>query len=405
MTFEGDNQADRLPFGQRRVGDLLQPTRCVRRNMLTYFFDRVSMVRDRLLLSPTFNRWAFAVPGARQIAQRETRALFDLCAGFVYSQVLLACVRIGLFDRLRSGPQTLGVLAHQTGLPDASLRRLLQAACSLRLVELRSGDRYGLGVLGAAVAASPGIGAMVEHHATLYADLFDPVALLRSEKPQTQMAAYWPYATGVAAGGLQDGDVSTYTALMATSQVMIAEQVLDAYDFNRHMRLLDVGGGDGTFLRAVALRAPRLELVLFDLPAVAALAAERFAESELTSRARAHGGDFYADSLPPGADVVTLVRVLFDHDDERAVRILKAVHAALPPNGTLLIAEPMAGEAASDPVADAYFNFYLLAMGRGRSRSPNDFSRLLDVAGFAAPTRLTTRNPLLAQVLSARPKK
>jgi demethylspheroidene O-methyltransferase len=373
--------------------------------MLSIFFDRWSTLRDRMLLSPTFNRWAFAVPGARQIAQRETRALFDLCAGFVYSQVLLACVRIGLFDRLRAGPQTVAVLAGQTGLPEASLQRLLQAACSLRLVETRLGDRYGLGVLGAAVAASPGIGAMVEHHATLYADLFDPVALLGAEKPQTQMSAYWPYATGVAAGGLKDRDISTYTALMATSQVMIAEQVLDAYDFSRHTRVLDVGGGDGTFLRAVALRAPRLELALFDLPAVAAVALEKFKDAGLSARFNAHGGDFYSDLLPSGADVITLVRVLFDHDDASAERILKAVHAALPADGMLLIAEPMAGEAARDPVADAYFNFYLLAMGRGRSRSPNDFSRLLGAAGFAPPTRLTTRNPLLAQVLSVRPKK
>ncbi len=372
--------------------------------MASGILDRARAIRDQLLLSPAFNRWAFTIPGVRRFAQRETRALFDICAGFVYSQVLLACVRIGLFDRLRSGPKTVVALASETGLSEASLLRLLQAAQSLRLVDQRSGKRYGLGVLGAAVAANPGIGAMVEHHATLYADLFDPVALLGSDKPQTQMADYWPYATGVGAGALKDGEVATYTALMATSQVMIAEQVLDAYDFNRHTRLLDVGGGDGTFLRAVAGRAPKLTLQVFDLPAVAALAAERFADAGLSARAIAQGGDFYTDPLPKGADIITLVRVLFDHDDTSAVRILKAVREALPPRGTLLIAEPMARAAASDPVADAYFNFYLLAMGRGRSRAPQDFKRLVRQAGFAEPKLLTTRNPLLVQLLLVRPE-
>ena len=41
---------------------------------------------------------------ARVLPDRRARALFDLCAGFVYSQVLAACVRLRVFDLLRDGP-------------------------------------------------------------------------------------------------------------------------------------------------------------------------------------------------------------------------------------------------------------------------------------------------------------
>ena len=60
--------------------------------------------RDRLLASRRFQRWAAAFPLTRPIARRRARALFDLCAGFVYSQVLFACVRLKLFDALAAGP-------------------------------------------------------------------------------------------------------------------------------------------------------------------------------------------------------------------------------------------------------------------------------------------------------------
>jgi demethylspheroidene O-methyltransferase len=367
--------------------------------------DRLLAMRDRLLLDRRFHRWAFALPGTRAIARAETRALFDLCAGFVYTQVLLACVRIDLFERLKAGPLPTGAIAKFAGLSIEATERLMRAAVSLRLVSARGSDSYGLGSLGAAVAGNPSIAAMVEHHATLYADLRDPLALLRDEKPATQMASYWTYAGAQNPGALNDNEVATYTALMATSQVLISQEVLDAYDFSGHAMVLDVGGGDGTFLSALAHRVPDLTLRLFDLPPVAARANARFAAEGLGSRAIAIGGDFYADALPQGADIITLVRVLFDHDDASAVRILRAVRAALPHNGTLLIAEPMSGTRGAEAIGDAYFSFYLLAMGRGRSRTPADFARLLASAGFATPRLIATRNPLLTRIVAVQPKK
>src|SRR5690606_30289912 len=107
--------------------------------------------------------------------------LFDLVAGFVYSQVLLACVRLRVFDRLADGVASLSDLAVHTGLDEPALRRLLDAAVSLDLLERRGLAQYGLGPLGAPLAHNPGLTAMVEHHSRLYADLQDPVALLRGD--------------------------------------------------------------------------------------------------------------------------------------------------------------------------------------------------------------------------------
>jgi len=357
--------------------------------------------RDQLVASPRFRRWAAAFPFTRPIARRRTRALFDLCAGFVYSQVLQACVQLRLFDILADGPQTVDALAARFGIPLDRTRRLLLAAASLKLLAQRRDGRFGLGPLGAAMVGNAAVSAMVLHHRELYADLSDPVGLLRAQPEATELSRYWAYSGNAAAAGLGRGEVADYTALMAASQPLVADEVLAAYRIGRHRCLLDVGGGDGSFLQAAAARAPGLRLVLFDLPPVAEQARARLAAAGLAGRFAVTGGDFLADPLPEGADVVSLVRVIHDHDNPAALDILRAARRALPPGGTLLLAEPMAGTPGAEPIGNAYFGFYLMAMGRGRARTQAELVALLNAAGFGSVRRAPTHTPLLVSVLVA----
>nr|WP_294506379.1 methyltransferase [uncultured Rhodopila sp.] len=362
--------------------------------------ERWQSLRDRLLANSAFQSWAVKFPLTRGIANRRARALFDLCAGFVYSQVLAACVKLNVFEILSEGPQTTERLAGRLSLTVEAAARLLDAAAALKLVERRRGGRFGLGPLGAAILGAPGVVAMIEHHAMLYADLRDPVALLRGQQPETGIGSLWPYA---AEGGetLKASDVADYSALMSTSQPQVSADILAAYRFDKHQCLMDMGGGEGTFLTAVAPTAPNLRLKLLDLPAVAERARAKFAAAGLSGRAEAFGGDFRAGPLPEGADIISLVRVIHDHDDEFAMAILRNAHKALPPGGTLLLAEPMAGTAGAETVG-AYFDFYLLAMGSGRPRTVEELTAMLKRAGFSSVTLQPTRRTMLVRVLIAK---
>jgi demethylspheroidene O-methyltransferase len=365
--------------------------------------DRLYAWRDRLVMDPRFRRLAARFPLTRPLARKRAKTLFDLCAGFAYSQVLLAGVRLRLFRILEEGPADLDRLAARLDLPPESAERLLLAATALGLVARRGKDRFGLGELGAALLGTPGLEAMIEHHALLYADLADPVALLRSERPATALSAFWGYGANPDAAALGGERVAAYSRLMAATQPMIAAELLDAYPVGRHRRLLDVGGGEGAFLIRAAATAPDLELMLFDLPAVTARARQRLDAAGLGGRSAVFGGDFLTDPLPEGADLITLVRIIHDHDDQTAAAILDAARTALAPGGTLLLAEPMAGTPGAEAMADAYFGFYLLAMGKGRARRSERLFALLREAGFTDLARLPTATPLLTSVIRARP--
>lgn len=354
--------------------------------------------RNRLLASPRFQRWAARLPFTRPVARARARSLFDLVAGFTYSQILAACVTTGLLDLLAAGPVGAAEVAARLDLPPGGADRLLRAAAALGLVE-RVGARWMLGSAGAALRGNRGIAEMVAHHALLYADLADPVALLRRGGGGGALSRLWHYAESP--GEAEQEATAAYSRLMTASQPLVSQQAIDAYPFHRHRRVMDVGGGEGGFLAALGARAPRLSMALVDLPAVVARAEVRLGMAGLAERTTFHPGNFLADPLPQGADCITLVRVLHDHDDAPALALLRSIHAALPARGRLVIVEPMAETAGAEPAGDAYFGFYLLAMGAGRPRSAREIAGMLAAAGFARSRVVPTALPITTSIIAA----
>jgi demethylspheroidene O-methyltransferase len=362
------------------------------------FLHRIRSWWLRVQARPSFQARASGFPLTRPVALKRTRQVFDLTAGFIYAQVLQALVRLELLELLLDGPRTEAELARHARVPLERFRRLLEAAEYLELLRRRNG-RVELGTMGAPLAGNEALRALVRHNAVFYADLTDPVALLRGEV-ETELSRYWPYALDPEHGrALEPDAVAPYSELMARSQPALAAEVMEAYDFSPHHRLLDVGGGAGAFVQAIHRRHPHLELTLFDLPAVVEHARRRLSRNGL--EADLHGGDFFRDELPTGADVVTLVRILHDHDDAEVRLLLPRIRSILPRGGRLVVAEPMSGVDGAGAVGPAYFSLYLLAMGRGRPRTPAELTGLLRQAGFSRVERPRARSPLLASVLVA----
>jgi demethylspheroidene O-methyltransferase len=189
---------------------------------------------------------------------------------------------------------------------------------------------------------------------------------------------------------------------MASSQNFVVAELLRSYDFGNHRRVLDVGAGKGQFVAALASRESHLTFVLFDLPSVLPVAQQHHAALGLGQRVAYAPGSFFDDALPTGADVITLIRVAHDHPDAAVRTILRKVFDALPSGGTFLLAEPMAHGGPTQEASDAYFHFYLMAMGAGQLRTPEKLSGMLAEAGFSHIKLLANAMPIHTRILIAR---
>jgi demethylspheroidene O-methyltransferase len=353
----------------------------------------------KMAASRRFQAWAARVPLVRRLARAEGAALFDIVAGFVNAQVLMALVELRVLHQLQGGPLSSRHMAERCAVPVERMHILLQAGAGLGLLKRLRDGRFDLSLRGASLLGVPGLPAMILHHRALYSDLADPVAFMRDGK-DTKLAQFWPYVFGAA--GAEDPQVTaTYSELMADSQVLVAEDVLRMVSLSGIKRLMDVGGGTGAFLAAVGVAYPALKLDLFDLPVVLDGAGRRLAQAGLSERVRLHPGSFRDDPLPKGADAISLIRVLYDHDDSTVLHLLQSVRAALPSGGRLIIAEPMSGGDAPSRTTDVYYAIYTLAMQTGRTRSSEEIASLLAASGYTNICIKTGFRPFVTSSVTA----
>ena len=355
---------------------------------------------NRIAAKPGFQKWAARFPLTRGIARREGEDLFEIVQGFVKSQVLFALVELRIPHRLMDGPMTAGALAQGSGVPVHRMTQLLQAGAAMGLLTRRRDGRFGIARKGAAMLGVPGLEQMIRHHDVLYRDLADPVALLRGET-QTELADFWPYVFG-AQGAVDPAITDTYSDLMADSQGLVADDTLRAVSLKDVTHLMDVGGGTGAFVRAAARAWPGLALTLVDLPVVTETARAKMAGAGLADRVTITGASFRDDPLPRGADAISLVRVLYDHEDDTVRALLAKVHDTLPPGGRLIVSEPMSGGARPESSGDVYFAFYCMAMRTGTVRSQARIAELCRDAGFEGVQMPRAARPFVTSVVAAR---
>ncbi len=341
--------------------------------------------RNRLLADPKFLAFAQRFPLTRPVARAKSRQLFNLLAGFSYSQVLYACVTLRVLEHVGQSGISIDQLSSKIGLSKSKTELLVCAAVALDILAIDKTHVF-LGAQGAALLGQPWIMRFVEHHKFFYRDLEDPVAMLQGKSASDGLRSYWTYDDS-------ESDKKAYSELMAASQQAVAAQILGSYNFGKHQNILDVGGGSGAFLEAVGQRYPHLKLNLFDLPGVVNLAKDK-------PNVALHPGDFRFGPLPLGMDLISLIRVVHDHDDDVVLQILRNVRSASSLTTTLLIAEPFAGTHANAKVTDAYFNLYFAAMGQGRTRTPAEITALAAQAGFGRAKIWQTNMPLITGLMT-----
>ena len=172
----------------------------------------------------------------------------------------------------------------------------------------------------------------------------------------------------------------------------VAGAVVEGYDFSAVGTVVDVGGGNGSFISAILRANPRMTGILLDLPLVAESARASLADAGLAKRCDIAGGDFFT-SIPAGGDAYVLRWIIHDWDHSRAVTILRNCRDAMKRTGRLLLVETVI-PAGDEPHPGKLVDFVMLTALGGQERTAEEYAQLLDEAGFHLKRIVPTASPM-----------
>jgi hypothetical protein len=178
-----------------------------------------------------------------------------------------------------------------------------------------------------------------------------------------------------------------------------ARALVDGYDFSRHRRLLDLGGGTGSFVEACAQRHPHLRGTLFDI--ATDLARKRFAAKGLDARFAVVEGDFFIDAIPAGHDVLLLSSIMHCYQPEQNLALLKRARQASAPGTRLLLVDYWLDPTRTQPLFNALMAGEFLVVDGGDSYSVQRAQGWLAETGWHYEEQLTLEGAASALLATA----
>jgi hypothetical protein len=307
-----------------------------------------------------------------------------LVTGFWSFKTFAAAVELDLFTRLADGRTvTVREAAAELGLAERPADVLLAACASLGLL-----DKNGAGYRNSALAEEFLVvgrpyyfGGQVRYcDERTYLPWHRVGAALHTNRPIT-----WDPQTQTSMFSTADHVMlSLFWEAMYSTSSFTARALSRVYDFSRHGRLLDVGGGAAAFPIELCRRYPGLRATVLDLPHVCALADEKIAAAALTGTVDTAAGDFLSDpALPAGHDVILLSMILHDWDEPTNRALLGKCHDALPPGGAIVVCELLLNDERNGPPEAALMGMNMLVETEGgKNYSGAEYRAWLSEAGF-----------------------
>jgi ubiquinone/menaquinone biosynthesis C-methylase UbiE len=335
----------------------------------------------------TVKFWQATVP-EEQPEWSEER--FRQACSYWQSKILLTALRFDLFTVLADQALSAAAVATRIGATERGLATLLDALVALGLLVKQ--DHHYANTPFASVALDRNkpsfCGYMPLFDAycwELWGQLEDTIRSGSCRGKDTLFSAD-PLGTELLLRGLHADALRLAPALAAR------------LDLRQRRRLLDLGGGAGTYTIAFCQASPELTAVLFDLPGPLALAQTMVSAAGLTDRVTLVAGDFHTDALPRGFDLVLLSNILHGRSEETNQRILREVYRALEPAGELIVRDVLMNEDRTSPTFGALFAVNLLLhSASGRCYTFSEFSGWLAKIGFRDLEVLETNAVLRAR--------
>ena len=307
--------------------------------------------------------------------------LFEIASGFMAAKHLFVANEVGLFSGLGLESRRLDDLARITGVAESRLRVLADAMVCLGVLE-RQGDDYRNGPVAAEFLSGTG-----ETDLRPFLRFWDQL----SYPMWSGFADAVRTGQGRSTGAMPAGKQRLYSEGVEAIQAAPARALPEKYDFSRHERLLDVGGGNGSWLLAVLQEYADLRGTLLELPGPAALARERLADNPHGPRLTVVDGDVFQQALPEHHDVVLVANVMHLFSPERNQDLLRRLRGGVAAGTRLLLADFWTNPEHTDPPFAALMaGEFLVITGEGDVYSAQQVKGWLDQTGW----RVVERQPL-----------
>jgi hypothetical protein len=321
-------------------------------------------------------------------------ALLEILNGMWVARAVQVAAELGLADLLAEGPRTVDALAVATSTHASTLERLLRA----------------LSTVGIFAPAGPGCYAQTPRSACLASG--HPASMRNAARmfgADWQWRAWTALPDAIRSGGpafnaahgvglleyLRSSDAAAgelFDAAMLDMSTFLNRAVVAAYPLPPGAVVVDVGGGHSTLLADLLQANPSATGTVFDVAAVTPRARVLVERAGLGDRCRVEEGDFFA-SVPSGADLLVLNRVLHDWEDDRALELLRACRQACGPDTRLLIVEQLLEPDGASRRA-AFTDLQMLVIRGGRERATAEYAELLERAGFVLQRTLPSHSPM-----------
>ena len=324
----------------------------------------------------------------------------SLLIGYWTSQSVYVAAKLGLADLIHQhGPQTAGELAKATSTHAESLYRLLRALASVGVFREDAENRFGMTPLAeqlrSDVEGSQRAFAMMvgEEH---YASWGELLYSIQTGKTAFEKIYGMPIFDWMADHPEQ---AATFDAAMVAVHGRETSAMLDAYDFSSIGTLADVGGGNGSVLRGILARFPKLRGMLCDLPGVVERAKPLIAKAGLQDRLQTVPTNFF-ESVPAGADAYLMRHIIHDWADRESLVILKNIRRVIRPDGRLLVVEGIV-PSGNDPSFTKILDLNMLVIPGGKERTEDEYRKLYEEAGFKLNSITPTKSDV--SVIEGRP--
>ena len=311
--------------------------------------------------------------------------IFQVASGFMAAKHLFVANEVGLFEQLADGPATLDELAERTGISRRRLRILADAMVVLGFVE-----RHGESYQNAPIAAT-----FLTGHTP--ADLRPFLRFWNRLSYPTWTKLEDAIRTGQAQSTLDLPEEAQriFSEGVEAIQAAPAQALPSTYDFSRHQRILDLGGGTGSWLTAILRQYSGLEGTLFELPSAAAVARGHLASDPATEQVKVVEGDFFNDPIPAGHDVVLIANVVHLISPERILELLRRTRRDVPEGARLLLVDFWTDATHTEPAFAALIaGEFLVITGEGDVYSEEEAHRWLQETGWRALEREPLAGPV-----------